>query len=180
MNTGFKKITRFFESERSRLVAYVRRRMGEAAALDSEDIVQEVALNLFAMADVTAPIENLSAYVYQALRNRVVDAFRRRKNNISLEKNMNPENPQTLMDLLRDKSPGADSELEKREQVARIYAAMDALNEQEKAVIIETEFKERSFRDLAAAWRTPVGTLLSQKSRALEKIRKRLRENNIL
>jgi len=180
MNTGFKKIARFFESERSRLIAFVRRRLDDAAGLDSEDIVQEVALNLFSMADVSAPIENLSAYVYQALRNRIIDAIRRRKNVVSLDRDMPGESSRTLKDLLPDSRTCLETEMERRQLISCIEKAMRSLGDRERAVIIETEFHDRSFKDLAVAWDVPLGTLLSQKSRALDKIKKHLRENHIL
>ena len=44
----------------------------------------------------------------------------------------------------------------------------------QKAIVIETEFEGRSFRELADEWNIPIGTLLARKSRALQKIRKEL------
>jgi DNA-directed RNA polymerase specialized sigma24 family protein len=55
-----------------------------------------------------------------------------------------------------------------------IFEAMDELGAEEKAVILETEFEGKSFHRLAEEWDVPLGTLLARKSRALEKIRKRL------
>ena len=55
---GTKSIADFFALERSRLVGYVRRLIDDAAERDGEDIVQDVALNLFSRADVTVPIEH--------------------------------------------------------------------------------------------------------------------------
>ena len=62
-----------------RLVRYVRRLIDDTAEKDGEDIVQDVALSLLARTDVLVPIESLSAYVYQSLRNRVIDSLRSRR-----------------------------------------------------------------------------------------------------
>ena len=74
-----KRIADFFRREHRRLVQFVRSWIEDAAERDGEDIVQDVALNIFDRADVSVPIDNLSAYVYQALRNRVIDLQRKKK-----------------------------------------------------------------------------------------------------
>ncbi|MBD3243180.1 MAG: RNA polymerase subunit sigma-24, partial [Chitinivibrionales bacterium] len=73
------RVADFFTTEYNRLVGYVRTLIDDAAEQDAEDFVQDVAVKLLSLADITAPIENLSAYVYRALRNRVIDAFRVRR-----------------------------------------------------------------------------------------------------
>ena len=84
-DTFRQRVAEFFERERKRLVAYVHRLIEDTAESDSEDILQDVVLNLLNKADITEPIENLSAYVYEALRNRVTDYFRRRKKNLPID-----------------------------------------------------------------------------------------------
>ena len=61
-----------FGTEYRKLLGYVRRRIDAVAARDAEDFVHDVAVNLFDRADVGLPIEHLSAYVYQALQNRII------------------------------------------------------------------------------------------------------------
>jgi len=173
------RIADFFRIEHQRLVNYVRRWIDDTAERDGEDIVQDVALNIFDRADLTIPIEYLSAYVYRALRNRTIDFLRRRKRPvISLDMDNN-ENPQSsLSDLIFDRRYEAEKALEKKQLQARIYKAINSLNEQQKAIVIETEFEERTFQELAHEWNTPIGTLLARKSRALKKIRKALEKED--
>jgi RNA polymerase sigma-70 factor (ECF subfamily) len=78
------KIAEFFRTEYRRLIRYVHRLIDDTAERDAEDIVQDVILNILDGIDVGRPIENLFAYVYQSLRNRVVDLFRKRKDTLSL------------------------------------------------------------------------------------------------
>ena len=63
----------FFRVERQRLIGYIRHRIEDTAQRDGEDIVQDVFFNVFNKSDITEPIENLTAYVYQAPRNRTID-----------------------------------------------------------------------------------------------------------
>ena len=80
----------------------------------------------------------------------------------------------SLSNMILASSMDTASEFEKRELQEKIYQAMDYLNDEEKAVIIATEFDGRSFRELSDAWGVPLGTLLARKSRAIKKIRQEL------
>jgi RNA polymerase sigma factor (sigma-70 family) len=159
------RIAEFFRTEYRKWVGYVRRLIDDTAERDAEDVVQDVILHIFDRADIGAPIENLSAYIYQSLRNRVVDLLRKRKDILSLSEA-----------ILASSMDTAD-EYEKRELQEKIYQAMDYLNDEERAVVIATEFDGGSFRELSDAWGVPIGTLLARKSRALKKIRQKLTES---
>ena len=169
------KLADFFRRERRRLIGYVKRWIDDTAERDGEDIVQDVAFNLFNQADVTEPIENLAAYVYQALRNRTIDLLRKRRGKfLSLDMEVNRDANLSLSDLILDSRFDAGKEIEKKELHYQLLQAIDSLNDQDRAVVIETEFNSRSFRELSEQWEIPIGTLLARKSRALRKIRKTL------
>jgi RNA polymerase sigma factor (sigma-70 family) len=155
-------LTDFVRDKREALVGYVRRRLDDAADEDAEDIVQDVVLGLFDRADPTIPIQNLAAFVYRALRNRIIDRFRRRRETVPLVENLLQSGDDPVL------------ELERREALEAVFTAMDGLAAEEKAVILATEIEGRTFKEIAGEWKVPIGTLLARKSRALEKIRKRL------
>jgi RNA polymerase sigma-70 factor (ECF subfamily) len=152
----------FLRDKRDALVGYVRRRIGEAAGQDAEDIVQDVMVGLFDRADPTIPIRDLGAFVYQALRNRIVDRFRRRREDLP------------LLEEILDTGPDPARAFERRETLDDVFAAMDGLAAEEKAIILATELEGRTFKELAAEWKVPIGTLLARKSRALDKLRHEL------
>jgi RNA polymerase sigma factor (sigma-70 family) len=156
------KLTDFFRRERLRLVRYVRSLIEDAGDRDAEDIVQDVMLSIFDKADVTIPIENLAAYVYQSLRNKVVDIFRKKKDVVSLE------------EVVYEAGCDPARAVEKEELVEHIFSAMDFLPPEQRAVLIATEFEGRSYRELSEEWNVPMGTLLARKSRALNKIKQEL------
>lgn len=164
-------VAEFFRDEHGRLIGYVRRRLDEIADEEAEDIIQDVALNIFDRSDVTAPIRDLSAYVYQALKNRIVDHLRQKKSSVSLDEPRRGEESLTLADLLRDNAPALQKGLERKELHDSLYEAIDALKPEDRAVILATDFEGRTFRDLAEEWDVPLGTLLARKARALKKIR---------
>jgi RNA polymerase sigma factor (sigma-70 family) len=161
----------FFLEEHGRLVGYVRRWLDEAAGEEAEDIVQDVALNVFNRGDITAPIRDLSAYVYRALKNRIVDYLRQKKSAVSLDAPRSGEEGPTLAELLSDDSMALQTGLERKELHDRLYQAIDALKPEDRAIIQATDFEGWSFQELADEWDVPLGTLLARKARALKKIR---------
>jgi RNA polymerase sigma-70 factor (ECF subfamily) len=166
-----KRIADFFAKEKNRLVNYVRRWIQDTAERDGEDIVQDVMLNIFDSTDITAPVENLAAYVYRSLYNRAVDMLRKTKRTVSLDTGIGHEPDRGFLDVLSDIRYDAYSAMQKKELRARIFEAVDRLNPALRAVFIATEFEGQSFRELSDAWDVPIGTLLSRKHRAIQKVK---------
>ncbi|MBW1803711.1 MAG: RNA polymerase sigma factor [Deltaproteobacteria bacterium] len=166
-----KKIAAFLGNERERLVGYVRRFIDDTAERDGEDIVQDVILNLFNRADVTIPIENVTAYVYRALRNRIIDYLRKKRDVVSLDEEFSRTEDLTLSDILPDPRSDRFDDESRLEIRQHLFKALSILNDEQRAVIIETELEGRTFKELSEEWGVPVGTLLARKSRAIQKIR---------
>jgi RNA polymerase sigma factor (sigma-70 family) len=160
--TQKKRIAGFVATEWSRLVGFVRAWIADSADRDAEDVVQDVVENLFEKADVTAPIADLSAYLYRSLRNRIVDLYRRPKRSAEL--------PEDLSDLRFEASETMDRE-EAREA---LFDAIEELPDLQREVLVATELEGRSFKELAAEWQTPIGTLLARKHRAILALRETL------
>jgi RNA polymerase sigma factor (sigma-70 family) len=156
------KFSEFFQKEYFRLVRYVRRLIDDAADRDAEDIVQDVMLSIFDKADVTIPIENLAAYVYRSLRNKVIDIFRKKDNILSLS------------EVISDYRYDTEQAVERKELMEFVFRAVDSLPDEQREVLIATELEGWSFRELSDRWEIPIGTLLARKSRALQHIRKQL------
>ncbi len=173
----WKRLSTFFETENQRLVRYVRGLIDDAADQDAEDIVQEVAFHLFEKGDIGRPIEHLAAYVYQALRNRVIDTFRRTKPDASLDEPLASDEQLCLADIIPDRKNDLQVKVERNDMYRRVVKMIGELPQREQAVVIATEIEGAGFAELAERWDVPIGTLLSQKSRALKKIRDALHEN---
>lgn len=168
-------IAAYFREHYLALLAFVRSLVADTAARDGEDIVQDVALSILNRADVAVPIERLSAYVYRALRNRVIDELRGPSGEVlSLEADAAPGSGLTLADVLSDLRDDPAALVEREETRQCLYQAIDALPTEQKAAIIATEIQGRPFRELAQAWGVPIGTLLARKARGLKAMRARL------
>lgn len=164
----------FFREEYRAMLAYVRRLIHDAASRDGEDIVQDVMLRLFETPDLALHIENLTAYVYRALRNRVIDMLRARRGERSLDEPVLPGEEISLKDTLEDARIDVACDLEREDLRRALFDAIDELPDEQREALILTEFEGWSFRELSEATGSPVGTLLARKSRSLEKLRKRL------
>lgn len=160
------------KEEYGRMVGYVRKRIQDSTERDAEDIVQDVVYSVFNTADISAPFENLAAYIYQGLRNRIVDVFRTRKKNLSLDSNVGSEDDGLrLGDLIEDITHCPDRDLGRKEASRILYEAIGKLKEDEQKLIIATEIEGYKFQELAEDWNVSINSLLSRKSRAMGKLK---------
>jgi len=159
------------ERERKKLVRYVQSLLRETADMDAEDLVQDVLLKILERADSSGSIENTTAYVYRSLRNRVVDYRRTRKPTQSTDLESG-ENGESLIDLLQDYKPNALELLQTEQGKEELFEALERLSKIEKQVIIGHELEGTPFKELTALLEVPQNTLLSHKSRAMQKLRK--------
>ncbi|MBN1574333.1 MAG: RNA polymerase sigma factor [Deltaproteobacteria bacterium] len=173
-----KRLTEFWSTEQSRLVNYVKRLIEDAADRDGEDIVQDVILSVLSRNDEMDPIEDLSSYVYRSIRNRVIDHMRKRKDMVQFDTTDDEDSHLSLSNILHDPKYNALDEVMRGEVRERIFGAIGDLSDEEKAVLIETEFNGAKFRELSELWEVPMGTLLTRKSRAIAKIKESLADLN--
>ena len=167
-------IAGFFSAEFGRLAMYVRTLIDDASDCDAEDIVQDVAFHILEKGDILEPIEHVAGYVFAALRNRVIDLFRSRRGLHSLDEPVGDAPDLSLLDCIADSRNDPRLQQENRDLYERAIACIRELPQRDQAIIIATEIEGFSFAELSERWEVPVGTLLSQKSRALRKIREAL------
>jgi RNA polymerase sigma factor (sigma-70 family) len=160
--TQKKRIAGFIATEWHRLVGYVRAWIADTADRDAEDVVQDVLERMFVNAESTEPIADLSAYLYRSLRNRVIDLYRKPKRTSELSED--------IADLRYD----VEEALGREEASEAMFEAIEDLPEAQREVLVATELEGRSFKELAAEWNVPIGTLLARKSRAVAALREML------
>jgi len=161
--TQKKRIAGLIATEWNRFVGYVRSRLDDAADMDAEDVVQDVMERMFERADAVDPIADLSAYVFRALRNRVIDVYRRRR---APTEEMSGE----IADLRYD----VEAAVGREEAEEALAEAIEELPPAQRDVLVATELEGRSFKELAEQWETPIGTLLARKHRAMRALRESL------
>lgn len=163
------RLTELLKKEYGLMVRYVQARIDASADRQAEDIVHDVLVNLFERANPAVPIENLAAYIYRSLHNKITDVFRRRDKRISFS------------DIVLVSKDNPEDPLTHQQDYNRLFKAIDELNDEEKALILAREFDGRTYQELSEKWDIPIGTLLARKNRALKKMRKSLTgQQNIL
>lgn len=161
----------FFTRDGENLVRFVRRRAHRISEMDAEDIVADVMLSLVSRLEPNGPVENLAAYAYRAIRNRIVDYERSHAKTTSLDGMASEDGEYSFLDTLVAESEEPFAEEERILQMHRLTEAIGKLEPRQRAILIATELKGKSFRELSEAWGEPIGTLLSRKSRAVKALR---------
>lgn len=164
----------FVESEYHKLVAYVRQSFNQRFFMvEPEDIVQDVALNIYNKFDPNTPIENLAGYYYRALRNRIIDFQRKPRYNKSIEDYNYTDEGNAIYHKFPDESEDALSQaIERESRHEQIAGALEQLHPDQQAIIMETEYNGMTFEQLSEEWGVPIGTLLSRKHRAMARLKK--------
>jgi RNA polymerase sigma factor (sigma-70 family) len=161
--------------ERGRLLAFIRRRVLDAA--EAEDVLQEALYELVAAHRLMQPVEQAGAWLMRVARNRIIDRFRKKKPELLADQGveMDPdEEVGGLEDLLPSTDDGPDAVAIRELLLERVAAALDELPREQRDVFIAQELEGASFKELAARWNVTVSALLSRKRYAVLYLRKRL------
>ena len=172
-----KAFRQFISQEYKRLVNYVYMYLSDKFfSVSAEDIVQDVALNVYSKLDINAPVENLAGYFYRAVRNKIIDYQRKPGFYVSIEDYNDEKDKNILLKKTSDDSAEVDETGLEQLRKNNLRIAFEKLKPDEKAIIIETEFEGNTFEELSERWDIPLGTLLSRKHRALNKLHQMLLE----
>lgn len=168
------KLNTFFKDEYHLLKRYVKSRVSESADRDADDIIQDVALKLFSR-NTGSPINNVAGFVYGAIRNKIVDIMRTKKQ-ISHLQNEPEEKIMDLMEWLYSKADNVHSDRMKHE----LKMAIADLKPDYRAVILAIDFEKLTYRELSEDTGISQGTLMSRRHRALSILNHKLekKKNN--
>ncbi len=172
------ELGQFFIDKYKKLVGYFQANYSDLSDMEVEDVVSDLMADLLERVDVLDRVENLSAYIYRAVRNRALDYLRRRKKTVSLDEDRSGEADNPMRGRVPELIYDMTAELEGAEIRDRLLKALDTLEPSQRAVWIATELEGRSFQDLSDEWDVPLGTLLARKHRAKAALQKELRDFN--
>lgn len=160
--------------ERARLGNFIRRRVRDQ--IDAEDILQDVLFAFVEAFRLPTSIEHASGWLFRVARNRIIDRFRRKKEERILENPGGDEERDSRLDLvLPAVDAGPEAEYARSALLGALQDAIDELPVNQRAVFIAHELEGRSFKDLSLESRLSVNTLLARKRYAITFLRRRLR-----
>ncbi|AIY43035.1 DNA-directed RNA polymerase specialized sigma subunit [Collimonas arenae] len=169
-----KYITETVLRERARLRSFIRKRMPDAN--EAEDVLQEVFYELVEASRLPEPIEQVGAWLFHVARNRIVDRFRKKKEQQLPLAEEQDEDDGGLDDLLPLADAGPEAAYARGVLLAALHDALDELPPKQRDVFIAHELERRSFKELAAESGESINTLLARKRYAVLHLRQRLQE----
>jgi RNA polymerase sigma factor (sigma-70 family) len=171
-----REITATVARERGRLLAFIRRRVADAA--EAEDLLQDALYELVAAYRLMQPVEQAGAWLTRVARNRIVDRFRKKKPerlaDARLAGDADPD-ADALEDLLPAPDGGPEAAVMRAMLLAEVEAALAELSPEQRAVFVAHELDGVSFKELSRRTGVGVNTLLSRKHAAVRYLRARLR-----
>lgn len=151
--------------DRGELLGVAWRLTGSRA--EAEDLVQDALLRAWVFRHRFEAGTNARAWMRRILFNTFVDGYRRRRRERELLDAVHSED-------LRARSFGADDPVPGESLGDELRAALDALPEDFRRVVVLVDLEEHSYREAAAAIGCPVGTVMSRLHRARKAMKRSL------
>jgi RNA polymerase sigma factor (sigma-70 family) len=172
-----RRLSETVNRERARLWNFIRRRV--PAKADAEDILQDVFYELVETYRLMKPVEEATAWLYRVARNKIVDAFRKRRRVVSAGEagfTKSDENSLQWEDLLPSSDEGPEARYARNVLVEELETALAELPVEQRRVFLAHEFEGRSFQEISQATGVNVNTLLARKRYAVLHLRERLQK----
>ena len=170
-----REIASTVQRERGRLLAFIRRRIADAA--EAEDVLQEALYELVLAYRMMQPVQQAGAWLTRVARHRIIDRFRKHKPQPLADRRaaQGEEPDEAFEDLLPAPDGGPESAVIRELLLGEIEAALGELPPEQREVFVAHELDGLSFRELSARSGVGVNTLLSRKRYAVLHLQQRLR-----
>jgi len=172
------QIENLFRTDRKKFLGFIRQRVRSQE--EAEDILQDVFTNvLAASANVQKPIENIASWVFTAVRNRIIDSYRKKRAETFSDMQtpgQADDGVDSFENFLGDISTSPESDLIRKTIWESVLAGLDELPDEQKDVFVKNEFEGISFREMSEDTGVNINTLLARKRYAVLHLRKKLRE----
>lgn len=176
MDEQNQRLAEVIAREQGRLGSFIRRRVGDLG--DAEDILQDVMFEFVQTWRLPEPIEQVGAWLFRVARNRIVDRFRKKREESftgsASASDGDDEGDHWLEQALPSVDDGPEAAFARAALLQAISVALDELPAGQRDVFIAHELEGLSFKELAAQSGINVNTLLGWKRRAVLHLRLRL------
>ena len=157
------------------LSGFINRRVNRSE--DAQDILQDVWYQLSRLTNMHE-LENISAWLYNVARNRIVDLYRKKKPD-SLEdytyNSDDDDDESAIRDiLLLDVTNSPELSLFKEMFWEELLKALDELPQNQREVFILNEIEGMKLQEIADRYNENIKTIISRKGYAMKHLRKRL------
>ncbi|WP_040501682.1 sigma-70 family RNA polymerase sigma factor [Herbaspirillum sp. YR522] len=171
------EITATVLRERGRLGGFIRRRVADAG--EAEDILQDVMLEFVQAYRLPEPIEQVGAWLFRVARNRIIDRFRKKKEQQLVDPGdidqLDGADDSVRLDLALPAADGGPEAAYARSRLLQaLQQALEELPEAQREVFVAHELDGVSFKQMVADSGVPQNTLLARKRYAVLHLRRRL------
>ena len=166
-------ITKTIRQFGQKLFGFVRGRVKSIE--DAEDILQDVWYQLSKLNNI-AELENISAWIYEVARNKIIDKARK-KNNLALEDySFENEDGEFIFKeiLLLDESNNPELAFFKELFWKEFQIAIDELPPNQKEVFLLNEMEDMTLQQIADQKGENLKTIISRKGYAVKHLRNKL------
>jgi RNA polymerase sigma factor (sigma-70 family) len=164
------QITEIFVRERTRLGQFIRRRVSDPG--EAEDILQDVLFEFIQVYRLPEPIEQVGAWLFRVARNRIIDRFRKKKEEPMPD--YDDEDGNWLEQILPSSDAGPEASYARTVLLDELQNALAELPADQRDIFLAHELDGLSFKEMAAETGLSINTLLSRKRYAVMYLRERM------
>lgn len=172
------QIENLFKTERKKFLGFIRQRVRTQE--EAEDILQDVFANVLAASEnIQKPIENVSSWIFTAVRNRIIDSYRKKRAETFSEiqtSEQSDEGLEMFENFVSDLYNTPDNDLMRKTIWDFVQESLAELPLEQREVFIKNELEGVSFREMAEETGVNINTLLARKRYAVLHLRRRLTE----
>lgn len=172
------QIENLFKTDRKKFLGFIRQRVRSQE--EAEDILQDVFTNvLAASANVQKPIENIASWVFTAVRNRIIDSYRKKRAETFSDMQtpgQAEEGIDSFENFLGDSVNTPETDLVRKTIWESVQEGLAELPAEQREVFVKNEFEGISFREMSEETGVNINTLLARKRYAVLHLRKRLKD----
>lgn len=171
------QIENLFKTDRKKFLGFIRQRVKSQE--EAEDILQDVFTNVLAASrNVQKPIENIASWVFTAVRNRIIDSYRKKKaetfSSLQTQSQSEDGNDGFEYFIKDDITASPETTLIRQTIWDSVQDALEELPAEQKEVFVKNEFEGISFREMSEETGVNINTLLARKRYAVLHLRSRL------
>lgn len=141
---------------------------------DAEDLVQDVLLKLYPRSRQLAAVEQLRPWLAKVLYRQYVDSIRRQARSPVSGLAEDAGGDEARLDTFPAAEDGPPELAERGELRARLLAALQRLNPEQRAVVVMHDIEGYALEELEDILQAPLGTLKSRLHRARQQLRAHL------
>jgi RNA polymerase sigma-70 factor (ECF subfamily) len=146
---------------------------------EAEDLAQEVFLRVYRARKEYHPQAKFSTWLFTIANNLALNVFRRRQRKpmVHLEvRDSGPLGPRPAENLVYDRAPAPEHQLDCQELAAVVQKALTQLNERQRLAVVLNKFEDLSYQEIAEVLRISPKAVKSLLSRARTQLRDLLKD----